>query len=63
MNMTSNITVVIKRDQNGEYRVPDVEHNSESCAYYTDDCDDAVDTCYAMNGHDVKIVVRSVRCH
>ena len=60
--MTKQIT--IKKDIDGEYRVPSLKGDrDEDGAYYTDEREDAFNTCYAIHGSDVDPVVRNVRHH
>lgn len=54
------ITVVIKKDANGEYRAPG-PNGTEAQAYYTDDKQDAVATCIADHKR-AGIIVAGVKC-
>lgn len=57
------VDVLIKRDVDGEYRVPGPD-GREACAYYTDDKDDAIGTANAMYApREIRIRWRGVRSH
>ena len=57
------LTVTIKKDANGEYRVPSPD-GTEAGAAYTDDYDDAVGTArdmYARAGHsEINVKLRKI---
>ena len=58
--MNNTVRVIIKRDENMEYRVP-APDGREAGAYYTDDKDDAIGTVnYMYKGVKVLIQFRNV---
>lgn len=44
-----------------EYRVPGPDR-TEAQAYYTDDREDAIDTCKAIHGRNVRVLFKRVSC-